>query len=77
MPRVHMMTSPRRFAATTPPSLAWARPSTPLDVIASYPWELYNVTVDPTQSKNVVRRAGAKDRPCPPSHASSRGERAA
>jgi hypothetical protein len=42
-------------AATTPATLPWEMSTkTPPDVITGYNWELYNVTDDPTQSKDLA-----------------------
>jgi arylsulfatase len=48
-------------AATTPATLPWELSTkTPPDVITGYKWELYNVAVDPTESKDLAAKMPGK-----------------
>jgi arylsulfatase len=48
-------------ACTTPATLPWElSTATPPDVIAGYKWELYNVSVDPTQSNDLATQMPGK-----------------
>lgn len=50
------------IASTTPPSPPWASVAAPrpADVMNGYAWELYNVTADPTQVKDLAKAEPAR-----------------